>query len=444
MWHKSDRGNAGIDIFGGDYMPDPTNLRNIVELLLTAHIYNQSETLTEDDLPVEIRKHYWDSGEKKVKRPISVRVQDITSLYGSNNVEQEIKALPFIDFDEFGAEIRFTIPDLAKNWFVKQEDAMDKIRMNPTLASFYEKDGVDVSYEEATTHVRPKERDREYLDSLIAEIAASDDDVDLLTLVHLVAPEDVRQPIDELVLTPEQEAKIEKIMQAIKHRDYLRDIGLREIGKMLFIGLPGTGKTSVARALSEKLNIPLVEVRLSMITSQYLGETSKNVDKVFELAKKLSPCILFIDEFDFIAKTRMSDEHATLKRAVNTLLKAIDEISLIDDGVLMICATNHPNLLDRAAWRRFDEIVDFPSPNTEMRKDILDIVLSRVGGDFDTQEIAGMTEEFTGSDLRMVVREAVLQSLTENRTAITQSDLISAVDDFSDRMRLMMKEYAVA
>ncbi len=432
---------AGIDIFGGDYTPDPTKLHNIVELLLTAHIYNQSKTLTEDDLPAEIRKHYWDSGEKTVKRPISVRVQDVTALYGSNNAKQEIKALPFIDFDEFGAEIRFTIPALAKDWFVKQEDAIGQIRMNPVLASFYEESGIGVSYEEATAQVQPKERDREYLNSLVADIAASDDDVDLLTLVHLVAPEDVRQPMDEMVLTPDQEAKIERIMQAIKHRDYLRDIGLREIGKMLFIGLPGTGKTSAARALSEKLSVPLVEVRLSMITSQYLGETSKNVDKVFELAKKLSPCILFIDEFDFIAKTRMSDEHATLKRAVNTLLKAIDEISLIDDGVLMICATNHPNLLDRAAWRRFDEIVDFPLPNTEMRKSILDIVLSRVEGDFDTQEIARMTEEFTGSDLRMVIREAVLRSLTENRTAITQPDLISAVGDFSDRVRLMMTEY---
>ncbi len=144
---------AGIDIFGGDYTPDPTKLHNIVELLLTAHIYNQSETLTEDDLPAEIRKHYWDSGEKTVKRPISVRVQDVTALYGSNNAKHEIKALPFIDFDEFGAEIRFTIPALARDWFVKQEDAIDQIRMNPVLASFYEESGIGVSYEEATAHV---------------------------------------------------------------------------------------------------------------------------------------------------------------------------------------------------------------------------------------------------------------------------------------------------
>ncbi|RLG24263.1 ATP-binding protein, partial [Methanosarcinales archaeon] len=413
---------------------------NIVELLLTAHIYNESETLTENDLPVKIRKNYWNSEIKGVKRPISVRIGDITTIYGQNNVKQEIKSLPFIEFEKFGAELRFTVSDLAKNWFLKQADAIERIRKNPVLASFYESEGVDVSYEDATRAAQPKERDREYLTSLIAEIAASDEDGDLLTLVRLVAPEDVRQRMGELVLTSEQDRKIEKIMQAIKHRDYLSSIGLREIGKMLFIGLPGTGKTSTARALSEKLNIPLVEVRLSMITSQYLGETSKNIDKVFELAKKLNPCILFIDEFDFIAKTRVSDEHAALKRAVNTLLKAIDEISLVDDGVLLIGATNHPNLLDRAAWRRFDEIVDFPLPDMGMRKKILDIVLSKVKGDFDTQKIAEMTDRFTGSDLRMVVREAVLHSLIEDRTYITQSDLISAVDDFSSRVDLMMRE----
>lgn len=397
--------------------------------------------MTENDLPANIRKHYWNREKKQVNRPISVRVEDVAELYGIEDVMQEIESLPFIEFEKFGAELKLTVFDLAKRWFAKQDGAIDQIRTNPTLASFYENDGVDVSYAEATLKAQPKERDREYLASLAAEIAASDEDVDLLTLVHLVAPEDVRQRIDKLVLTRDQEDKIEKIVQAIGHREYLRDIGLCEIGKMLFIGLPGTGKTSVARALSEKLNSPLVEVRLSMITSQYLGETSKNIDKVFELAKKLSPCILFIDEFDFIAKTRVSDEHAAVKRAVNTLLKAIDEISLIDDGVLLIAATNHPKLLDRAAWRRFDEIVDFPLPDAGMRKNILDIILSKVDGDFDAQEIALLADGFTGSDLRMVVREAVLHALTEDRMSITQSDLTDAVDEFSNRVGLMMKEY---
>ena len=80
------------------------------------------------------------------------------------------------------------------------------------------------------------------------------------------------------------------------------------------------------------------------------------------LAKELSPCILFIDEFDFVAKTRGSDDHGALKRAVNTLLKAIDEVSLVEDGVLLIAATNYAQLLDYAAWRRFDKVLGFSRP----------------------------------------------------------------------------------
>ena len=102
-----------------------------------------------------------------------------------------------------------------------------------------------------------------------------------------------------------------------------------------------------------------------MITSQYLGETPKNIDKAFDLAKKLSPCALFIDEFDFVARTRTSEDHGAIKRAVNTLLKAIDEISLVEHGVLLIAATNHPQLLDYAAWRRFDKVLNFPLPDAE-------------------------------------------------------------------------------
>jgi SpoVK/Ycf46/Vps4 family AAA+-type ATPase len=174
-----------------------------------------------------------------------------------------------------------------------------------------------------------------------------------------------------------------------------------------------------------------------MITSQYLGETAKNVDKTFEVAKRLSPCILFMDEFDFVAKTRSSDEHAAIKRAVNTLLKSIDEVSLIQDDVLLIGATNHPDQLDAAAWRRFDEIVNFPKPDADMRADILDVVTRRMEiDDFDPHEVAELTEGLTGSDLRLVLREAVLDALTEERTTLTQADLRRAVEGFEERDNL--------
>ncbi|MFB6253163.1 MAG: AAA family ATPase, partial [Halobacteriaceae archaeon] len=151
----------------------------------------------------------------------------------------------------------------------------------------------------------------------------------------------------------------------------------------------------------------------------------------------LSPCIFFIDEFDFVAKTRRSDEHAAIKRAVNTLLKSIDEISLIQDDVLLIGATNHPDQLDSAAWRRFDEILNFPKPDKQMRADILRVITRDMKIDnFDPLELAENTEDLTGSDLRLVLREAVLNALMEDRTTLTQDDLLDAIENFEERDNL--------
>ena len=142
-------------------------------------------------------------------------------------------------------------------------------------------------------------------------------------------------------------------------------------------------------------------------------------------------------EFDSVAKTRRSDEHAALKRAVNTLLKSIDEISLIRDEVLLIGATNHPDLLDSAAWRRFDDVVHFPLPDESMREKIFNVVTKYIViENFDSSVIATMTDGLSGSDIRLVLREAVLEALDANRTVLTQEDLFDAIKSFEDRIGL--------
>ncbi len=416
---------------------------SITELVLTAYLYNRSDELGVDDLPQKIRKHYWNEKEKTVKRPIYVTEGDIKTIYGLENIKNSTKALPFLEFEEFGSQIKLTVFDLAAKWFAKHPEGVEIINENPVLASFFENyDSLPVSFKKAKASIMPKESGREWINSLIKSIESEKGSEDMLKLVHIVAPEDIKQTLKDLVLTKEQEDEIEKMAKAIQYRDYLKRIGLREIGKLLFVGPPGTGKTSTARALSGKLGIPIVEVKLSQITDQYLGETAKNIDRVFELAKRLNPCILFIDEFDFVAKARATDEHAALKRAVNTLLKAIDEISLVEDGVLLIGATNHPTILDHAAWRRFDEIVDFSLPDEMMRKKILDIVLRDIEGSFDTSEIAKNTEGYSGSDLRLVVREAVLNGLITERTVLTQQDLMRGINEFNKRMPLRTMDEA--
>jgi len=432
-------------------MSDPA--LDVVECVLTATLYTDDRSLDENDLPPRFRQVFWterssdetDSDHAtggsqppgSIERPLRVTDSVARTATGVDRPWEAVSELLFTQREEFSGEITLTQPEMAIEWYLDRADD-ERLRTNPTIAAAVEDEpSVDVSHEAARQNNRPIQADRVWIDALLSQYFDAEDDAEMLDLVSVRAPEEIEMTLDDLVLTTDQEDEIQKIVKAIEHRDYLASIGLREIGKLLFVGPPGTGKTTISRALAHELGLPFVEVKLSMITSQYLGETAKNVEKTFEVAKRLSPCILFIDEFDSVAKTRRSDEHAALKRAVNTLLKSIDDISLIRDEVLLIGATNHPDQLDAAAWRRFDEIVNFPKPDRGMRADILEVVTKQMDiTDFDPSEVANRTEGLTGSDLRMVLREAVLEALTEERMELTQADLLDAVDDFEERDNL--------
>jgi AAA+ superfamily predicted ATPase len=424
-------------------MSDPA--LEVVEFLLTTHVYDDDRALDENDLPPRYRHVYWtdEVGDEDdpggVERPLVVTEETARKATGVERPWEAVSDLLFTQREEFGGRVSLTQPEMALEWFLERSDG-ERVATNPVLASVAEgHDGVSVTYEEARENTRPIHADRVWIDALLEQYFddGEDGDAEMLDLVQVRAPEEIEMTLDDLVLTDDQEDEIAKIVTAIENRDYLAQIGLREIGKLLFVGPPGTGKTTVSRGLAHELGLPLVEVKLSMVTSQYLGETAKNVERTFEVAKRLSPCILFIDEFDSVAKTRRSDEHAALKRAVNTLLKSIDDVSLVRDDVLLIGATNHPDQLDSAAWRRFDEIVNFPKPDRGMRADILRVITRRMEfADFDPEAIAERTEGLTGSDLRLVLREAVLEALTDGRRELTQADIVSAVEDFEERDNL--------
>ncbi|ERH09440.1 MAG: ATPase of the AAA+ class [halophilic archaeon J07HX64] len=404
-------------------MSDPAF--DVVEFVLTAAVYNESERFEPDDLPSAFRRPFWSEG--RIERPLAVTADTASEATGIDRPWDAVSGLMFTDREEFSGTLSLTDREMATEWYGERTDA-ERLAGNPVLAAQFE----DGDYEVANERTRPARADRAFIDALLDEYFEEDEE--MLDLVEVRAPEEIDQPLAEIVLTKQQEQEVQKIVKAIEHREYLASIGLSEIGKLLFVGPPGTGKTSVARALARELGLPFVEVKLSMITSQYLGETAKNVEKTFEVATRLAPCILFMDEFDFVAKTRSSDEHAAIKRAVNTLLKSIDDVSLIRDEVLLIGATNHPHDLDAAAWRRFDEIVNFPKPDAEMRTAILELVTQQMDiVDFAPSKVAELTGGLTGSDLRLVLREAVLEALTEERTTLTQQDLVDAVEEFEER-----------
>ncbi|HOS81268.1 MAG TPA: ATP-binding protein [Methanolinea sp.] len=405
-------------------MPVDDEILKLMEIVLTAEIFNTRPDLDANDLTPECRIIFGINGSVDVRRPVHVSEGMIRRGLGITDACRKLQETPVITCEEFGQRIRVTTLEPAARWFLKK-GGLPIIQKNPALAYFFRDfESTNVSYEDVRANNPPVEDTRAFLQSRIATLLAGDERLKgALDLVIISAPEEVEQDFGDLVCTPAQETVIRKIQVARTHRDLLRKHRIHEVGKLLFVGPPGTGKTSLALALSRKLHLPVIEVRLSMITSQYLGETSKNIDRIFELAKSLSPCILFIDEFDFVAKSRVTDDHGAMKRAVNSLLKNIDQVSLIRHGVLLIGATNHPQLLDGAAWRRFDEVVEFGLPDRDMRLAILRKIAAGIRCSCDFPDLADATDGFSGADLRIMVKEAILSALMDRREEIGPADI---------------------
>lgn len=170
-----------------------------------------------------------------------------------------------------------------------------------------------------------------------------------LRFADLVLPVLVQQECDELV---EEQRRIE----------LLRAHGLEPRHRLLLLGAPGTGKTTLAEAVAEALLVPLVVLRYEAIIGSFLGETGTRLAEVFEWARTRR-CVLLLDEFDAIAKER-GDEHETgeVKRIVSSLLMLVDELPA---HVVVVAASNHPELLDRAAGRRFELTLQLPEPTPE-------------------------------------------------------------------------------
>lgn len=164
---------------------------------------------------------------------------------------------------------------------------------------------------------------------------------------------------DALILSHSVQTKLQDFMDTIQHKKVMEDMGLEFSQSLLLYGYPGCGKTTAASYIASQMQLPLVTARLDTLISSLLGATAKNIHRIFEYAKR-QPCVLFLDEFDAIAKAR-DDQHelGELKRVVNSLLQNIDDFC--NDGIL-VAATNHQELLDNAIWRRFQSVIEMPRP----------------------------------------------------------------------------------
>lgn len=183
-----------------------------------------------------------------------------------------------------------------------------------------------------------------------------------------------QRPMSTLYLTKQVRESCQELVEEQHRADVLRAKGLEPRHRLLLVGPPGNGKTSLAESLAFELALPLFVVRYDAVVTSYLGETAQRLRRLFDYVRT-EPCVLFFDEFDAIAKER-GDVHETgeIKRVVTTLLLQMDDLP---SYCVIIGATNHPELLDRATWRRFELILTLNTPSPDEMTDYLSDQLKR-------------------------------------------------------------------
>lgn len=233
----------------------------------------------------------------------------------------------------------------------------------------------------------------------------------------LVRVEEIDQ-CDRPVLASTSAAALDEITSERRSRDALHEAGIEPSRTVLMVGPPGVGKTMTARYLASVLELPLVSVDLGAVMSSYLGRSGRNLREAITFARQRE-CVFLIDEFDAVAKRRDDpSDIGELKRVVNLLLLELDQWP---SSGLLLAATNHPELLDRAIWRRFDRVLHVGQPDATARTEILRREFKRYNLPVDEEIIGRLGRsavECSGSDIARMVRAAVRTSVLDKTSAI--------------------------
>ncbi len=249
---------------------------------------------------------------------------------------------------------------------------------------------------------------------------------DFKEALKVVRPSALREVLVEVPnIKWEQVGGLEQVKQELKeavewplnHPDSFKRLGVRPPKGILLYGPPGTGKTLLAKAVSNESQANFISVKGPELLSKWFGESEKAVREVFKKARQTAPTIIFFDEIDSLAPRRgiSADSHVT-ERVVNQILTEIDGMETLQD-VVIIGATNRPDMLDTALLRpgRFDRIILTPSPDKKAREDIIKVHTKEMPlEDINISEIAEKTEGFVGADIEALCREAAIIALREN------------------------------
>jgi transitional endoplasmic reticulum ATPase len=222
----------------------------------------------------------------------------------------------------------------------------------------------------------------------------------------------------------------------LKHPEAFKRLGIRPAKGFLLYGPPGTGKTLLAKAAARESEANFIATKSSDLLSKWYGESEQQIARLFARARQVAPTVIFIDELDSLVPARgggMGEPQVT-ERVVNTILAEMDGLEELNN-VVLIGATNRPNLLDPALLRpgRFDELIYVGTPDKDGRRQILAIHTADMplGEDVDLDSLAERTERFTGADLEDLVRRAGLTALRRGLDAakVSMADFEAALKE---------------
>ena len=230
----------------------------------------------------------------------------------------------------------------------------------------------------------------------------------------------------------EEKEELSEIVEFLKNPQKFNELGARIPKGVLLVGPPGTGKTLLARAVAGEAGVPFFSISGSDFVEMYVGVGASRVRDLFDQAKKNSPAIIFIDEIDAVGRQRgagLGGGHDEREQTLNQLLVEMDGFGA-NQGVIVIAATNRPDILDKALLRpgRFDRRITVNYPDAKGREDILKVHArgKPLGPDISLKTIAQSTAGFTGADLENLLNEAALLAAREGKKAITQTNVEEA------------------
>ena len=272
----------------------------------------------------------------------------------------------------------------------------------------------------------------------------------------LGVPDGKKVTFDDVAGADEEKAELQEVVDFLRDPDKYTKIGARIPHGLLLVGPPGTGKTLLARAVAGEADVQFLSISGSDFVEMYVGVGASRVRDLFDQAKKIAPAIIFIDEIDAVGRKRgsgLGGGHDEKEQTLNQLLVEMDGFGRTE-GVIVLAATNRPDILDPALLRpgRFDRQIYVGAPDAKGREAILKVHAKdkKLDGNVDLRSVALATTGFTGADLSNLLNEAAIMAARENRPVLTMADLdeammkITAGPEKRSRVRLVRDQRITA